>query len=244
MKNILLLLAMISLAAGPAWADEDVPDPGGESDEDEDVPPPADEDDDVPPPDDKDDVPPPTEKGDKDDNEDEDDEDKDDNSNKRTYAGDANSGWGHIGGGFGAMDAASLTLDGINAGTIPQGRIVLGGGGYTFGFFGGGGVDLTFSEVIPFRLDLYGVLGVHIPIPVVHPLLGIKGGIGFGMFSGGSGTPSPVVNVGAQLGTIIRDYDRKLGIRLMADPGVLIIVDPTYGALVGAEFIFSVAFVY
>ncbi|MDP7111030.1 MAG: hypothetical protein QGH45_03660, partial [Myxococcota bacterium] len=87
-----------------------------------------------------------------------------DSSRRRggSYVGDANSRWFHVGGGVGAINA----YDGY---TSPVGRFVLGGGGYTFGFYATGGLEVSGTDMIPVVVQGVGGIGVHIPIPVVHP---------------------------------------------------------------------------
>lgn len=158
-----------------------------------------------------------------------------------SYVGDTTSAWAHVGGGLGVMDMALITTGGVEAGYVPQARICLGGGGYTIGLFGGGGLDLTLTEALPFRIDAYGVIGVHIPIPVVHPLIGLKAGIGIGAVPGLP--PMPSITLGGHAGVIIRKFDKKMGIRLNLEPAAVIVVDPDAGALAGGELLFTVAFV-
>ncbi len=128
----------------------------------------------------------------------------------RSYVGDANSRWFHVGGGVGALD----TYDGYAS---PVGRFVLGGGGYTFGFYATGGMELSGNALIPVVAQGVGGIGVHIPIPVVHPMFGIKIGGGFARFPDG---PSPAGTIGGQFGMIVRDFDGKVGFRLLVEPSV------------------------
>jgi hypothetical protein len=127
-----------------------------------------------------------------------------------SYVGDANSRWFHVGGGVGAINA----YDGY---TSPVGRFVLGGGGYTFGFYATGGLEVSGTDMIPVVVQGVGGIGVHIPIPVVHPMFGIKVGGGFARFPDG---PTPAGTIGAQLGMIVRQYDGKVGFRVLIEPSV------------------------
>ena len=128
----------------------------------------------------------------------------------RSYVGDANSRWFHVGGGVGAIN----TYEGY---TSPVGRFVIGGGGYTFGFYATGGLEVSGTDMMPVMVQGVGGLGVHIPIPVVHPMFGFKIGGGFARFPGG---PSPAGTIGAQLGMIVREYDGRVGFRLLVEPSV------------------------
>ena len=131
-------------------------------------------------------------------------------ASKRSYVGDANSRWFHVGGGVGAI----TPYDGAVA---PIGRFVLGGGGYTFGFYATGGLELSGTEPIPVMFQGVGGIGVHIPIPVVHPMLGVKIGGGIARFPDG---PTPVGTIGGQFGMIVREYDGRVGFRVLVEPAV------------------------
>ncbi len=147
---------------------------------------------------------------------------------KKSYLGDANSGWFHLGGGVGAMAADN----GRNKFT--SGRFILGGGGYTFGFYFGGGMELSGTRAIPFELQGVMSLGVHIPIPVVHPMFGLKAGLGLAAlprgvdpyFSIDVGMPDtghhaiPSAMIGCQMGVMIREFDGNFGVRLMIEPAI------------------------
>lgn len=128
----------------------------------------------------------------------------------RSYVGDANSRWFHVGGGVGAIN----TYEGY---TSPVGRFVIGGGGYTFGFYATGGLEVSGTDMIPVVVQGVGGLGVHIPIPVVHPMFGFKIGGGFARFPDG---PTPAGTLGAQLGMIVRQYDGRVGFRVLVEPSV------------------------
>lgn len=154
-----------------------------------------------------------------------------DDGNKKSYLGDANAGWFHIGGGVGATG-----LDNV---PTPQGRMTLGAGGYTFGFYGGGQFDVSFNTYNPVGMALNGVIGVHIPVPIVHPLLGIKVGPGMAL-SLVDMDMHMFLDLGAQLGFIIRGFDSHWGFRFMVEPAWLI--DPATGGS-GGELMFTFAFV-
>lgn len=149
---------------------------------------------------------------------------------KRSYLGDANSGWFHVGGGVGGL----VTEPGHFR--KPTGRFILGGGGYTFGLYAGGGMELSGTELIPFEILGHASLGVHIPIPVVHPMFGFKAGLGLAALPRGvepwfeidmgmdalgiHDKPIPSFMIGCQLGVMIREFDGNVGIRVMIEPAV------------------------
>jgi hypothetical protein len=147
---------------------------------------------------------------------------------KRTYLGDANSGWFHVGGGVGAIAPSTPH------GKLPSGRFILGGGGYTFGLYLGGGMELSGTQVVPFELQGVGSIGVHIPIPVVHPMFGFKAGAGLAALPRGvdpyfeidvgmphlDHKPIPSFMVGCQMGVMIREFDGNVGVRVMIEPAV------------------------
>jgi hypothetical protein len=132
----------------------------------------------------------------------------------RSVAGDLTSKWFHIGGGFGGV-GPGVVDDG--APTYGAGRFVLGSGGYTFLLYGGTELAITHTQVEPLRIEGAGFVGVAVPVPVFHPLIGIRGSIG-----GHFGTDKsflPQVSVGPQAGFILRKFDGKPGLRLMIDGG-------------------------
>ena len=161
--------------------------------------------------------------GDGDDEDEEEDDDdlvtdltKKDDEDTKNYRGDANSPWFHVGGGFGWVQLLG-PFDELPAQFA--GRFTLGGGGYTYGFYGGGGFEITGHPRAPFSLHGLGMLGVHIPVPVVHPMFGLKIGGGFSLVGT---TPVPEVTVGGTLGVIIRQFDGILGVRVMVEPAVVV----------------------
>ena len=135
----------------------------------------------------------------------------DDESGGRTYVGDVNSRWFHVGGGLGAITPE------YNPYVAPVGRFVIGGGGYTFGLYATGGLEITGTEDMPLSMLGVGGIGVHIPIPVVHPMFGIKVGGGFANLPVGSST---AFTFGGQFGLIVREYDGRVGFRLCLEPSV------------------------
>lgn len=128
---------------------------------------------------------------------------------RRSYAGDATSRWFHVGGGLGAIQTDRRHE------VSPIGRFVIGGGGYTFGFYGTGGLELSGTDTLPTLVQGIGGLGVHIPIPVVHPMLGFKVGGGFAATPYG---PTPAVTFGGQFGLIVREFDGRVGFRVLVEP--------------------------
>lgn len=138
---------------------------------------------------------------------------------RRTLIGDLNSRWFHIGGGAGVI-ADPLSQQGSMAG-----RFILGGGAYTIGLYGGGGMEITGSGFTTPSLSAVGNLGVAIPVPVVHPMVGLRGLVGLhatkAAFDGdGTGVLAPHIGAGLQAGFIIREFDGRPGLRLMVDTGV------------------------
>ncbi|GEM_PF-2558706 len=131
---------------------------------------------------------------------------------------DLTSGWRHIGGGFGTAWVPSFDA------ATPMGRFELGAGGYTVGLYGGGGIEIAGSSATPISASAVGYAGMAVPIPVVHPLVGVKVGAGGHMDHQGAG---PHVSVGPQAGFILRPYDRNFGLRVMFD--VDIVIKPTKG---------------
>jgi hypothetical protein len=129
---------------------------------------------------------------------------------KKSYLGDVSSGWFHLGGG------GALIRPGTDAFT-GGGRFALGFGGYTFFFYGGAGFEMDFSPVVPLKTHGVAYLGVHIPIPVVHPLIGVKvaGGMAADPLTGRVG---PSLGIGGQAGLIIRAFDGRGGFRFMVEP--------------------------
>jgi len=149
---------------------------------------------------------------------------------KPTYLGDASSGWFHVGGGIGALVAEPGRF------RKPTGRFILGGGGYTFGLYAGGGMEISGTQLVPFELLGHASLGVHIPIPVVHPMFGLKAGAGIAVLPRGVDPwfeidmglddlgihrkPIPSFMIGCQLGVMIREFDGNVGFRVMLEPAV------------------------
>ncbi len=128
-------------------------------------------------------------------------------------ASDLSSKWFHVGGGLGGV-GHGLREDG--APTFGAARFVLGSGGYTFLLYGGSEFAATTTPVEPLRIEGAGYVGVAIPVPVFHPLLGVRGAVG-GHFTGQEFLPQ--VSVGPQAGFILRKFDGRPGLRLMVDGG-------------------------
>lgn len=121
-------------------------------------------------------------------------------------------GWIHLGGGAGAVHT------GAGGVSYEAGRFVAGGGGYTWFLYGGSEVAITGHRETPFSLDAAAFVGIAVPVPVVHPLLGVRGAIGGHVTSGHE--LAPQVSVGPQVGFLLRPFDGKPGLRLMLDGGV------------------------
>ena len=133
--------------------------------------------------------------------------------NKRTFKGDVSRGWVHVGGGFGATVA-----DVDKRYSVRSGRFTVGGGKYVPFFYGGGGLEITGSEFDPIKLRGVGYAGFAPPIPVFHPMVGIRVGGGHHLTVDGM---KPHVLIGPQAGFILRRFDaRAPGIRVMLDAGV------------------------
>ena len=122
-----------------------------------------------------------------------------------TWIGDTTSGWAHIGGGGGLGDGLAPSAGG---------RAIFGVGAYTIGIYAGAELDLTFTPVLPFSVGGVGMVGVHIPFPVFHPMFGIRAGGGFAVAHGYAG---PTGTVGGQIGFIVRQFDGRYGVRLNID---------------------------
>ncbi len=153
---------------------------------------------------------------DEDEDENEDEDEKDDDDDKPSYLRDVNRGWFHIGGGFGFPTPV----------TLPGGLFELGVGFYTFGFYAGGGFQLTVLPEPVVRPHFIGYVGVHIPTPVFHPMFGfrISGGSSVrdsGIATGtGANLPmnTPSAEFGGQAGFILREFGGGQGFRFMVEP--------------------------
>lgn len=136
---------------------------------------------------------------------------------RRTVAGDLTSRWFHVGGG------AGMVADPVGDVASHAGRFVLGGGGYTFMLYGGGGMEITGSAVTTPSFSGVGYFGVAIPVPVVHPLIGVRGHVGMHPLRAGASSPLGLMGghagLGMQAGFIIREFDGRPGVRLMLDAG-------------------------
>ena len=136
---------------------------------------------------------------------------------ERTVAGDLTSPWFHVGGGA-ALQFPFDVESGFGEPIDPAGRLTIGGGWYTFMFYVGGGADFTFGPLSPFQLSGVVTLGMAIPVPVMHPLIGFRAG-GGPHLSGDPLLPNadPHWTLGPQIGFILRTFDGKPGFRLMFD---------------------------
>ena len=56
--------------------------------------------------------------------------------------------------------------------------------------------------------------------------------------------PRPVATMGGHAGVIIRQFDKKLGVRINVEPAALILLDSVDLVTTGGEILFTVAFVY
>jgi hypothetical protein len=122
--------------------------------------------------------------------------------------GEISKSYVHVGGGLGAgggQDGAEPLL---------TGRANLGAGAYTIGVYGGGELALTFDPAVPLSAAAIGTVGVHLPIPVVHPLVGLRAGPGLARVDGAN---SFQWTLGGQAGVIVRAPGQRLGLRLMVD---------------------------
>ncbi len=134
-----------------------------------------------------------------------------DGGRKATVAGDLTSQWFHVGGGAGGT--ALVGRDGM----MPTARFDLGGGFYTFLLYSSAGVNISADAATPFMLSGVGSIGVAIPVPVVHPLIGIKAGGGVHTDTEALG---PQLVIGPQVGFIVRKFDGRPGLRFMFDAEV------------------------
>ncbi len=128
------------------------------------------------------------------------------------HAGDANMPWFHIGGGFGAT-----VVDVDKRYSVRTGRFVVGGGRYVPFFYGGGELQVSGSQFDPVKLTGVAYAGLAPPIPVFHPMVGVKIGGGHHLTVDGM---KPHLHVGPQAGFILRKYDGRPGIRFMMDGGI------------------------
>ena len=125
-----------------------------------------------------------------------------------TVAGDLTSQWFHVGGGAGGVRKLG------SPGITPSARFDLGGGFYTFLLYSGGAINITADAETPFMLSGVGSVGIAIPLPVVHPLIGLKGGAGF---HSDTETVAPQLVIGPQVGFIVRKFDGRPGLRFAFD---------------------------
>lgn len=137
-------------------------------------------------------------------------EEEEQDEDSKSYLGDVSSGWFHLGGGGALIRPGNGAFTG-------GGRFALGFGGYTFFFYGGAGFEADFSPVVPVKAHGVAYLGVHIPIPVVHPLIGVKvaGGMAADPLTGRIG---PSLGIGGQAGFIFRAFDGRGGLRFVVEP--------------------------
>ena len=105
---------------------------------------------------------------------------------------------------------------------LPAGWRHVGGGFGTAGLYGGGGLEVSGNSATLISASAVGFAGMALPIPVVHPLIGVKVGAGGHLDREG---PGPQVSVGPQAGFILRPYDGNLGLRVMFD--VEVVIKPT-----------------
>ncbi len=139
---------------------------------------------------------------------------------RRTVLGDLSSRWFHVGGG------AGMVADPLTQQSTLAGRFTLGGGAYTIGLYGGGSMEVTGSPLTTPSLSAVGNVGVAIPVPVVHPMIGVRGLVGVHAKRDslgaalGLGPLAPHVGAGLQAGFIIREFDGRPGVRVMVDGGV------------------------
>ncbi len=138
---------------------------------------------------------------------------RDTDTDDGAMARDLTKKWFHIGGGFGGV-GPGVTEEGAAVYGAP--RFVLGSGGYTWFLYGGTELAITHTEVEKFRIEGAGMIGVAVPIPVFHPMIGIRGAIG-GHTTGQAFLPQ--ISVGPQTGFILRKFDGRPGLRLMVDGG-------------------------
>jgi len=155
--------------------------------------------------------------------------------------GEVSKSYLYVGGGAGAGGGQE------GATPVLTGRAHLGGGAYTIGFYGGGELALTFNEDLPLSAAAVGSFGLHLPIPVVHPILGFRVGPGLARLNGANQFQFVA---GGQGGVIIRQIGGRLGLRLMIDADAVFgkpqaggVVLPT-GAGVYPQVVGSVGFVF
>lgn len=131
----------------------------------------------------------------------------------KSWIGDTTSGWVHVGGGGGIADAPV---------PAPVGRVSLGLGAYTIGVYAAFELDGSFRTDVPAHIAALGMVGIHIPTPVIHPMFGLRAG-GGPAFVHGSVLGSAVA--GGHLGLMIRQFDGQFGFRIGFDADAVIIND-------------------
>ncbi len=96
----------------------------------------------------------------------------------------------------------------------PLAKIGVGAGFYVPMLYLGGGADLTLQSEGRGFFEGFGNLGISIPVPVWHPLIGFKVGGGLHWDSQGHGTH---LLYGPQVGWILRPYQKQLGLRAVVE---------------------------
>ena len=109
---------------------------------------------------------------------------------------------------------AGVRLDTFRGHVEPLGKIGVGAGLYVPMLTLGGGADLTLMTAGRGMVEGFGNVGVAIPIPVWHPLIGFKVGAGLHWEPHGVG---PHILYGPQVGWILRPWTRQLGLRALVE---------------------------
>jgi len=156
-----------------------------------------------------------------DDDEGTDDDEEKDGGKEPSYLSDVNRGWFHIGGGFGFVDQVDLLSMG--------GRFTAGLGFYTFMFYAGGGFEADFRLEVPAKLHGVGYVGMAIPVPVFHPLLGFKIAGGAALYDRDLVPVAGSLALGGQAGFILRKFGGGPGFRFMVEPTYAIREDVGFG---------------
>ena len=132
----------------------------------------------------------------------------------------------------------AVLADPEEARTESAGRFLLGGGVYNLGLYGGGEMAVSGQASSPLRLTAAGFFGLAPPLPVLHPMVGIRVGGGHHLRRGQF---RPHFSVGPQAGFILRQFDGRPGLRIMVDAGI----EHSFSeAKTQAEFFLSLAAVF
>ena len=141
----------------------------------------------------------------------EEEEDEEDEEDEGSLIDDLASPYFLVGGGAGVV----LSNQPISPEFV--GRIGVAGGFYIPMLYLQGGLDVSLRESIPLMIDGYAALGIAVPTPVFHPLIGFKVGGGLHLSKFGW---DPQLVYGPQIGWHVRKYNSKVGFRAVVEPTI------------------------